>query len=158
MSWTAPPTFVSGTVLTAGNMNILAGDISFLAGSGGNLITTSESTTNTGYANLATVGPSFTVTTGGSALVIVTALLGNNTTGSSAFMSYNITGATAGSPSDTFALRVNSSGSGGQVIQASHVAVRTALTPGSNIFTAQYRVDGGTGTFVDRYINVIPLP
>lgn len=33
MSWNAPPTFIAGTVCTAGNLNILAGDLTALTSS-----------------------------------------------------------------------------------------------------------------------------
>jgi hypothetical protein len=34
----------------------------------------------------------------------------------------------------------------------------TGLTPGSTTFTAKYDVTGGTGTFANRSIVVVPLP
>jgi hypothetical protein len=37
------------------------------------------------------------------------------------------------------------------------VALHTDLTPGSNTFTAKYRVASGTGTFLSRRIVVFPL-
>jgi hypothetical protein len=42
--------------------------------------------------------------------------------------------------------------------RASATSVITGLTPGSNTFTAKYRITGGTGTWRDRDIVVIPLP
>jgi hypothetical protein len=33
----------------------------------------------------------------------------------------------------------------------------TGLTSGANTFTAVYKVDAGTGTFLDRELVVIPL-
>jgi hypothetical protein len=37
----------------------------------------------------------------------------------------------------------------------SHIV--TGLTAGSNAFVAKYRVSGGTGTFANRRLTVIPL-
>jgi hypothetical protein len=37
------------------------------------------------------------------------------------------------------------------------VTLLTGLTAGSNIFTAKYRLSGGTATFFDRDISVIDL-
>jgi len=41
--------------------------------------------------------------------------------------------------------------------RASATSVITGLTPGSNTFTAKYRITGGTGTWRDREIVVVPL-
>ena len=43
-------------------------------------------------------------------------------------------------------------------VQASATYLVSGLTAGSNTFTAKYRVDASTGTFVNRNIIVIPLP
>jgi hypothetical protein len=42
--------------------------------------------------------------------------------------------------------------------QASATFLVSGLTAGANTFTAKYAVSGGTGTFVNRSIIVMPLP
>jgi hypothetical protein len=101
MAWVAPPTFVSGNVLTAALLNILSGDLNELAPAkataagqifvstganaiiartpGFDTIATSESTASTSFVNLATVGPTVTVTTGTTALVFVSADMSSDT-------------------------------------------------------------------------------
>jgi hypothetical protein len=46
---------------------------------------------------------------------------------------------------------------GTSLSQASAVFLVTGLSAGAHTFTAKYRVSGGTGTFVNRRIAVIPL-
>lgn len=156
MAWTAPPTFVAGTTLTAANLNILGGDLTFLAGAQGNTVTTSETTASTTYTNLTTTGPTVTLTTGTHALVIVGSYSGN-TVNNENYMSYAVSGATTIAASDGVAYSYSTGGSGG-AMQASMISVQSALTAGSNTFTAKYRVTGGTGDFINRNILVIPLP
>lgn len=153
MSWTAPPTFVSGAVLTAAQMNILGGDISFLVASG-NTVATSQTTTSATYGDLTTVGPAVTATTGANAIVILSANISNSASDAS-LMGYAISGATTLAASDNTALGSANTGFG---IQSSYIAVQTGLTAGSNTFTAKYRTTGGTATFVNRVLTVFALP
>ena len=48
-------------------------------------------------------------------------------------------------------------GVAGGNVNASDVSLWTALNPGSNTFTAKYRVSSGTGTFLSRRIIVMPF-
>lgn len=157
MSWTAPPTFVSGAVLTAAQMNILGGDIAFLGGPKGTAVNGSQTTASAAYTDLATVGPQVTVTTGANAVVVLTAFLQNNTAFDEAFMSFAVTGATTLAASDTTSVLFQASNSGGVAQQGATYLV-PGLTAGSNTFTAKYRVNSGTGTFANRSIVVFPLP
>jgi len=69
------------------------------------------------------------------------------------YMSVAVSGSTTISASDTRAL-VRTSGS---AIQASAMYVVTGLIAGSNTFTLQYKSNGGTATFSNRNIIVMPL-
>lgn len=60
MSWTAPPTFVSGTVCTAGNLNILSSDLIVLGGVAGRVY----QTTQTGLVAGSTTGVELDTSTG----------------------------------------------------------------------------------------------
>jgi hypothetical protein len=117
---------------------------------------TSESTSSTVYGNLATPGPSLTVTVpaSGRALVSVTTEVFGNANSTSCLMSFVASGVPA--------IDGNAVILAGQSLQrASATSVIGGLAPGSAPFTAQYRVQG-TGnlncTFSNRALMVIPLP
>ena len=157
MSWTAPPTFVAGAVFTAAQANILGGDIAFLGGTTGATVATSQTTTSTTYADLGTIGPVVTVTTGANALVICTSSMGNASS-SNNFMGFAISGATTLAAADATALVIVCTGVAGAAQQNSALYFQTGLTAGSNTFTAKYRTTAGTCSFGNRCLTVIPLP
>lgn len=121
-------------------------------------VATSQTTTNTGFVDLATVGPAVTVTTGTMALVILTAGLYNSTANGYAQMAYGITGATTLVASNDRMLQLRAAAVN-QQLNGSAMFLQGGLTPGSNTFTAKYSVasGGGTATFLDRRIAVIGL-
>jgi hypothetical protein len=82
-------------------------------------ITTSETTTSTSYTDLATVGPTVTVTTGQLALVIWGAQLTNNTNNTSARVSVDVSGASTIAADDVRGLAYDPATAGG-VLQCSH--------------------------------------
>lgn len=178
MSWTAPMTAIAGSVFTAAQFNTFIRDNlnecpaakattpgSFFATSATNqiaervpataLVATTETTSSTSFTDLATVGPTVTVTTGSSALIIITAQINNSTSSLAGVMAVDISGATTEAPSTTYQLRQESSGTS-EFVQTSSCRFHTALTPGSNTFKAMYSVPGGVGQFVNRQITVIP--
>lgn len=118
----------------------------------GATVATSQTTTSTSYADLATVGPAVTVTTGTSALVIISADL-TAPAGDNAFMSVAVSGASTVAAADSKALKMTNTNTS----QKSRVMLITGLTAGSNTFTAKYRVGSGTGTFVYRELVVVPF-
>jgi len=126
-------------------------------------ITTQETTTSTTYTNLATVGPTCTVTTGTQALVIVGGRIGPNTgAASSVKMSWACSGATTIDPNspanegDKWGVGEVGLGTTGVLI-GSRPYFMTGLNAGSNTFQAKYAVSSGTGTFDNRSITVLPL-
>lgn len=178
MAWTAPMTAVANTVFTAAqfnthvrdNLNETAPAKATTAGSlfvasgvnqiaeripGLDVINTSQTTTSTSYTDLATVGPSVTVTTGTSAIVFLASFLQNNTASQHSNAAVQVSGATTIAAADTDAIRMNAAAIG----DFNRVGAFTipTLTPGSNTFTMKYRVAGGTGTFANRALFVIPL-
>jgi len=177
MAWSAPMTAVASSVFTAAQFNTFIRDNlnqtapgkattagSHFAVSGVNEITerlsksaavlTSETTTGTTFTDLTTPGPAVTVDTGPSALVIVHGSMENTGTGSSR-MGYDISGATTIAAADNRGVGVFGVAGVGAI--HSGVAWHTDLTPGSNTFTAKYRVSAGTGTFLSRRIVVVPM-
>jgi hypothetical protein len=176
VAWTAPPIFVSGSTLTAAQMNILSDDLretasakattagSFFATTAANTIAeriptiasvlTSQTTGSNTYTDLATVGPQLTAATAATALIIITIRSSNNTAASGCFMGYEISGATSLAADDSRAL-INASGTNS--LYMSWAVLSGGLTAGSNTWTVKYRVTSGTtGTFSDRRLTIIP--
>lgn len=174
IAWTTPLTGVANTALTAAQWNASVRDNlletfvakATVAGSyavattanaiaerviGHDIILTQQTGTATSYGNLATVGPTVTVTTGTSALIFTSAQLENSGAGST-WASFGVTGATTTAINDQWAI-FNQSGAtfGGRF----GVTTWQALTGGSNVFLMQYRVSSGTGTYDDRALNVM---
>jgi hypothetical protein len=119
-------------------------------------LTTPETTTSTTYVDLATVGPSVSAVTGAYALVIIGGQVGATTAAAaSARMSFDVTGATTLAASDSRAFG-KVGGTTDLYVIGSGLYLLTTLNPGTNVFTAKYRVSSGTGTFDDRRIAVFP--
>lgn len=119
------------------------------------VVITGETTTSTTYADLATVGPSVTAEIGpsGRALIIVGAVISNNTAGQTSLMSFTGAGVAA---NDADSAYFNSSSANAEA-HFSNVLMGVGLTKGLQTFTAKYRVAGGTGRFAVRRFQVIPL-
>lgn len=124
-------------------------------------VDTDQTSTSTTYTDLATVGPSVTVTTGTKALVIFRANVHNgNGAGNRPSIDFAVSGATTRSAGDT----TNAVMSSGTAISASDAlrpsvvgfAVVT-LTAGSNTFTLKYKTNSGTPGWSNREIAVINL-
>jgi len=179
MAWTAPLTWVPGSIPTAALLNAQLRDNlletmpakatlqgSIFVATGSNAIAersidfarvdTSQTTTSTSYTDLATVGPTVTLTTGTKALVFHSCHLLNSTVDVETRMSWAVSGATTTSANDDWSLYLNGVNSA-NTNSGGIVDVITSLNAGSNTFTAKYRVSAGTGTFIRRIIGVIPL-
>lgn len=178
MAWTAPMTAVANALWTAAQWNAhvrdnlaetMAGKASanssrWFVATGANAIAervidsatvgTSQTTTSTSYADLATVGPAVTVTTGTKALVFTTAGTSNSGTNNATYFSYAVSSATTIAASDTWAGRLDGVVSG-NANKFSSVHFVTNLNAGSNTFTMRYRVAAGTGTYYGRGITVV---
>lgn len=179
MAYSTPLTAVSSTALTAAQWNASVRDNilvtpAALATTAGGLfvatganaiaqriptaatIATSSTTSSTSYGNLATtVGPTFAVTTGTQAIVLLTASMSNSSAGQTTRADFTVSGATTRAASDATAL-INESGTANEGLRCSVVNL-VALTAGSNTFTMVYRVNSGTGTVNDRHLVVFPL-
>lgn len=173
MAWTAPLTAVSNAALTAAQWNatvrdnflttpaaLATTDSQWFVSSGanstvarrpdfGNTVSTSQATGNTSFVDLATVGPSLTITTGGRGLIIWGCQIVNSGAGSS-YMSFTGANVTA---SITLAVQM----SGTNPVQMVYSLFLNGMTPGSNTFTAKYSVSAGTGTFQDRRLQLLPF-
>lgn len=138
------------TALTNGTVTV----DKFATGATSAVVVTSETTASTSFVDLATTSDSVTVTIGsnGVAIVIITSEL-TNSGANSTRVSFAVSGATTLAASDSRAI-INQ-GANDNSFSWSYVA--TGLTPGSTTFKMKYRVSGGTGTFLNRYISVVPL-
>lgn len=181
MAWSAPMTAVAGAIFTAAEFNQYVRDNlnetapakataagGYFVATGVNAIeerlsaratvNTDESTASTSYTDLATVGPSVTVTTGTQALAVISSesyISSGGTQASTCRTSVEISGASSvAATDDTCVCR---SGNSGDRYQMSRAVLVTGLTAGSNTFTLKYRVSASTGNFTRRNIAVLPL-
>lgn len=120
-------------------------------------VTTSETTSSTSFTNLTTNGPTLTVTTGKTAMVWFAARLSNNTANFQSHASIKVTGASSISPHDNYGIRLDGQSGTGQAERIMGFFFTCSLNKGSNTFTMKYRVGGGTGTFANRHLIVMPL-
>lgn len=123
-------------------------------------VSTSETTTSTSYADLATVGPNVTLTSVGiQALVIFratfyadTATVDENRQGA---FSFEVSGATTTAASDGNGVSARSRNNLGFGNWLTGVQIVT-ITPGSNTYRMKYKMYGGNGmVFQNRRIMVI---
>lgn len=178
MAWTAPATFTDGAILTAAHLNAMRDNFNETApakatSAGGFIVTTAlnsvvqripsmvqidtaETTTSTSFADLATIGPVVTVTTGPKALVAVAALMRKSVENTAALTSYEVSGATTLGATDGRSAHVDGVPAN-QGMRVASVTLDTFLSPGSNTFTQKYKVSSATGTFALRHLAVIPF-
>lgn len=182
MGWTTPKTFASGDGLTAEDLNVYLRDnfnetAPAKANEAGGFFVVADlnkiqerrihqqfnlhtgTTTSTSYTNLTGTygtGPAVTVDTGTTALVIVCAHLWNSSAGGTTLMGHEVTGDSSLAAGDSAAL-IFEPATTTQTYAGSYWFLREDLTPGTNTFTAKYRVVAGTGSFIRRRILVIPL-
>lgn len=117
-------------------------------------VATAQTTTSGTFTDLATVGPSVTMTTGTKVLVLCNSKLSTGNA-NEAYFDFAISGATtraAAFATDSY-LRVQSSDSQGRF----GVSNLMTVTAGSNTFTMKYASGGGIVTFTDRTIIVVAL-
>jgi hypothetical protein len=178
VSWTTPLTAVSNAALTSAQWNASVRDNlaqtapalattagRFMATTGANAIAERipnstnvaafETSAITSYGAITTAGPAVTATTGPWALVAYGANISNDTTGANMLMSYSISGATTLAAADTQGLGLTQTGAN-RTFLCSRVLLQ-AVTAGSNVFTCLYRVSGGTGSWGNRHLAIVPF-
>ena len=143
---------VAGTLIAPStNPGIAAGEFA----TGNTKIATSETTTSTTFANLATAGPSVTVNVGSSGKVeLVVRARAKNSAANDCYIGVDISGATT-TAATTIWLH---NGNGADVLgEFSAQTIVTGLAAGSTTFKMQYAVAAGTGTFSQRELTVKPV-
>lgn len=141
----------SGSLFVATGTNTIAERIP-----SGQFTAAAETTTSTSFVDLATVGPSVTVTTGTKAFVYLRAGMENSAANSACHMAFDISGATTSASSLNRAITTAGLGAASRMRIGAGIFV-DFLVAGSNTFTAKYSVSANTGTFVTRELSVIPL-
>lgn len=119
-------------------------------------VTTSQTTTSTSYTDLTTVGPTRTVETGSTAIVVFSAAMSNGTANIGSWVSVDCSFSTTVAASNDWAIKCDGSAAN-YVMRAMGAHRFTGLTPGYNTFTMKYRCDSGTSTYFDRHLVVIPV-
>lgn len=179
MSWTALPTYSDGNVLTAAQLNAIAANINETAAAkataaGQHFVSTTantlaarvadsltvapgtETTVSTSYTSLATAGPARTATTGVAALILLSSKMTMSANTAEMFAAFAVSSATTRASSDTDSISMQPATAAGNSIRVSAALFLTGLTAGSNVFTMQYRVTAGTGSYDRRHLAVIP--
>lgn len=179
MSWT-PPTipFVDSTVLSAADLNAYVrdnmlemmaakatGPLRHFVAQGANVLAereiahqyleASDITTSSSFVTLG-FGPSVTVTTGSSALMVWTVNAENDSVVNENTVAIAISGATTSAAGDSSALQISMKVAN-KPRQCAMSHLQTGLTPGSNTFTMQMKVSGGNGKFSRRTLMVVAL-
>jgi hypothetical protein len=124
---------------------------------GGNLIAsvaTSETTTSTSYADLATVGPVITLPLAGDYKIVTTASAANSVATNNNAISFSVSGGAANTAVDADSLRLPTVLAG--VLQAGSVVVSKAGLTATAV-TMRYRVNAGTGTIANRVLTAVPI-
>lgn len=163
MAWTAPRTWTTGELVTAALMNTHVRDnLSHLGGStGASLDQDRNGFTNTSFADLdaLTTQPfsspvAVTVTTGTTALIVISAhIIAQNTSGTCR-LGYRVSGASTVAAADSHAAISSDAGSN---LSATFAVVKTGLTAGSNVFELQARTSANSGRIFHPALTVIPL-
>jgi hypothetical protein len=182
MVWSAIPSFTSGNILTAAQMNILGANLGETAAALAstamqypvatganslamriaqrNSILNAETTTSTSYADLATPGPTLSsVVTGGQCFVFLQAKVGHNTALGNAYMGFVVSGASSIAPDFEYSL-AHAPASGTGFVQASMALLMQGAdgwTAGTNSVQAKYTTNTGTATFDKRRITTMPF-
>lgn len=120
-------------------------------------VATSQSTTSSSYTDLGTVGPSVTVATKTTALVLMNTFMSQTASGSFVAMSVAVSGDTTIAADDNNAIFYQAPFNNAQ-FQFGGFTIIDTLNEGVNTFTAKYKIAiSGTGGFLRRRIAVIPL-
>ena len=123
--------------------------------------TTSESTSSTTWTDLATVGPSVSITTGTKALVVFSATCSNSSDTDGGAMSIAVSGATtlAAPAMNMYGFKVGSGGAQVSFAMVANSVYITGLTAGVNTFKCQYEaITANTATFSQRSIYAVGIP
>lgn len=125
-------------------------------------VATSQTTSSTSYADLATVGPSVTLTVpqSGEVTVEYSAWTNHSAAGQSIFLSFAMSGSNtlAANDANSAQIRQMAISPGTLVGTVGRKIHLKGLTPGTTTFTLKYKTTAANATFADRHIIVEPKP
>ncbi len=155
----------SGTTTGAYSRNIAQLNYLLQIGSdaGKAVVATAETTTSAAYVSLATATDVVTVVVGASGKAMVSGMCrsSNNFAGTVFnYMCFAVSGATTVTASTNATAGFESrefSGASATLLTHTFVGVISGLTPGINTFALKYSTGGGTATFSNRQISVVPI-
>lgn len=107
-----------------------------------------ETTASTSYTDLATVGPTLTITTSGIWLIGWGARIYNNTAATGTQMALSVNGAAPTQAVDNYASAI----AGGASNAANNARFATFTLSAGNTVRGRYAVTGGSGTFQNRWL------
>lgn len=148
-------TIAAGSTILASDVQAIKDDVDAILTASTASVAGSESTSSSSYTDLSTNGPAVTLTTGTLVLVGVHCAMSSDTAGGVSFMSFAVSGATTAAAANTRAVSAESEGAGQGFRIGSSFLI--SVTAGSNTFTAKYAATGGTSSFSQRRLFVIPL-
>lgn len=121
-------------------------------------VTTTQTTTSTSYTDLATVGPTVTVTVGvnGKVLVFMSSKVANNTANAYTHVAFAVSGANTIAAADINGIYMGNHG-GTPDNKFGIPIMLEGLSTGATAFTLKYKVSGGTGTYQDRILGVVAI-
>lgn len=150
---TVPAATGSATVVPTGITTIYNGTSWVCVTEVGAFSTTSATTTSTTYVTTLTsdtTAVSVTLATGTTALVMLSGSYSSNVAVQN-YISFSVSGATTLAAQDTNSI-IN--GTTGIILSPGASIIVTGLTAGNNTFTLNYRVSGGTATYIRRTLVV----
>ena len=122
---------------------------------GQNIATSETQAGGAAYGDLATPGPSVTLTLTGTTAIVWMSAQASHDAGNTGFISVEVSGASTVPASDANAVLTASYSGAIYTLGLARVLVLTGLTPGVNTFTLKYHNDGGAAwTFWYRSIAV----
>ena len=137
-----------GRITSASNVTIAAGVVCNAANG-----STNDSLSSLTYTTVAGDNPAVTMTTGTSVTLWMSSMITKGSTGNTSYLSVAVSGSTTIAAADgngtLYAMAI--AGGWGELFRVVNI---TGLTAGSNTFTLNYKVDGGTWTLGNRGIAV----
>lgn len=178
MAWTSPMTAVAGNAITDADWNVNIRDnlletapakattaggyfVATAANTiaqrliGTAFIATAQDATAASFSDLATVGPSVTVTTGNHALVFFKAHASHSVTDAVSAISFAVSGSTVIGASFNYSAQADGVPAGNKPSICGFKYI--GVSPGSNTFTMKYYTNTPTATFELRELVVVPL-
>lgn len=155
--WPSPPVGAMSFLADTRTLHVYNGSVWVCITPVAQRVDGSNSTTSTGYVDLG--GPSVSIATGAYALITLAGTINTALAPSAqgAYMSVEVSGATAVGAGDERAVGFVAI-AGGHIATAGTTLLVGPINPGINTFSARYRVTTGNASFSARHISAVGLP